>query len=81
MSGEQAGELAELGGLRVEPEDAPAFAAALRRLLQESELRQTKGQAARLLAEERYGHDAVLDRFEADLQRLTDGYVGKNEPR
>lgn len=75
------GELAELGGLRVEPEDAPAFAAALRRLLQESELRQTKGQAARLLAEQRYGHDAVLDRFEAELQRLTDGYVGKNEPR
>lgn len=66
------GELAELAGMRVEPEDGAAFTAALRRLLTDKLLRQQLGQRGRQLAEERYGRDAVLERLERELVRLAE---------
>jgi colanic acid biosynthesis glycosyl transferase WcaI len=62
------GQLAEQGGIRVEPEDATAFAAALQQLVGDPELRRALGQRARLLAEERFGREAVLGRMEAWLE-------------
>lgn len=64
------GQLAQRAGLRVEPEDPSAFAAAVRRLAGDSELRKRLGRQGRLLAEERFGQDAVLARLELELERL-----------
>ena len=61
------GQLAEQAGLRVEPEDAAGFAAALRRLIDNRELRQQLGHRARQLVERRYGREAVLRQLEAQL--------------
>lgn len=61
------GQLAEQAGLRVEPEDAAGFAAALRRLIHNRELRQQLGHRARQLVERRYGREAVLGQLEAQL--------------
>jgi colanic acid biosynthesis glycosyl transferase WcaI len=62
------GQLAEQAGLRVEPEDAAGFAAALRRLIHNRELRQQLGHRARELVERRYGREAVLEQLEAQLE-------------
>jgi colanic acid biosynthesis glycosyl transferase WcaI len=67
------GELAELAGMRVEPEDGAAFAAALRLLLSDKHLREQLGQRGRQLAEQRYGRDAVLERLESELLKLAKG--------
>jgi len=71
-AGSELGQLAERAGLRVEPEDAKGFASALRRLAGDPALRRERGAAARLLAEERYGREAVLGRLELELQALVD---------
>jgi colanic acid biosynthesis glycosyl transferase WcaI len=63
------GQLAEQAGLRVEPEDAGAFAAAVRRLLRDPALRHRLGAQARGLAEGRYGREAVLAELERELQQ------------
>jgi colanic acid biosynthesis glycosyl transferase WcaI len=68
--GSELGELAELAGLRVEPEDGAAFAAALRSLLADAALRRQLGQRGRQLAEQRYGRATVLERLELELQEL-----------
>jgi colanic acid biosynthesis glycosyl transferase WcaI len=68
--GSELGQLAELAGVRVEPEDGLAFAAALRRLLTDSSLRQQLGGQGRQLAERRYGREAVLERLECELMAL-----------
>ncbi len=60
-------------GLVVPPGDAPALAAALRRLAGNAVERERLGRAARAWAEERLGRDAVLRRFEAELQRVVQG--------
>jgi colanic acid biosynthesis glycosyl transferase WcaI len=62
------GEIAEQAGLRVEPEDGAAFAAAARQLLSDGALRRRLGQAGRELAEERYGKEAVLGQLERELE-------------
>jgi colanic acid biosynthesis glycosyl transferase WcaI len=67
------GQIAAQAGLRVEPEDGEAFAAALRQLVQNPPLRQQLGQAARQLAEQRYGQEAVLGQLEQDLKALHAG--------
>jgi colanic acid biosynthesis glycosyl transferase WcaI len=67
------GELAELAGMRVEPQDGAAFAAALRLLLSDKHLREQLGQRGRQLAEQRYGRDAVLERLERELLKLAEG--------
>jgi len=65
------GQLAERAGLRVEPEDPRAFAAALRRLVGDAELRRRLGIQARELAVERFGQEAVLRELERKLRELT----------
>jgi colanic acid biosynthesis glycosyl transferase WcaI len=61
------GQLAAQAGLRVEPEDAAGFAAALRQLIDNHDLRQRLGRQARQLVEQRYGQEAVLGALEAQL--------------
>jgi colanic acid biosynthesis glycosyl transferase WcaI len=67
-AGSELGLIAEQVGLRVEPEDGAAFAAAVRQLIQNPMLRQRLGQAARQLAEQRYGQEAVLGQLERELE-------------
>lgn len=62
------GQLAEQAGLRVDPEDALAFAAAVHQLVVDPQLRRRRGQAARRLAEQRYGKESVLRNLEQQLQ-------------
>lgn len=64
------GQLAEQVGVRVEPDDAPGFAGALRRLIRDEALRQQLGKAARLLAERHYGQTAALANLEQKLLDL-----------
>jgi colanic acid biosynthesis glycosyl transferase WcaI len=64
------GQLAEQAGLRVEPEDPGAFAAALRRLVANPDLRERLGTQARQLAVERFGQEAVLRELERKLRQL-----------
>ena len=65
------GQIAQQAGLRVEPEDGTAFAAAVRQLVADGALRRQRGQAARQLAERRYGREAVLGQLEQELEALT----------
>lgn len=51
--GSELGQLAELAGLRLGPEDPAGFAAAIKTLVQNAALSQEKGHAARLLVEQR----------------------------
>jgi colanic acid biosynthesis glycosyl transferase WcaI len=67
------GQIAAQAGLRVEPEDGAAFAAALRQLLADGALRQRLGLAARQLAERRYGRETVLGALEAQLREIGRG--------
>ena len=69
-AGSELGDLAEQAGLRVDPEDPIAFAAALRRLVNDGPLRQRLGARARQLAEERFGQNAVLRTLEQELEAL-----------
>jgi colanic acid biosynthesis glycosyl transferase WcaI len=69
-AGSELGDLAEQAGLRVEPEDPDAFAAAVRRLVEDGALRQRLGAQARRLAEQRFGKDAVLRGLERELVAL-----------
>ena len=54
-------------GLVTEPGDAPAFAAAIGRLLDDQPTRTAFGIEARHRAEERWSRDAILGRFETQL--------------
>jgi colanic acid biosynthesis glycosyl transferase WcaI len=65
------GQLAERAGLRVEPEDPRAFAAAVRRLVSDPDLRETLGTQARQLALQSFGQEAVLGELERNLRQLT----------
>jgi colanic acid biosynthesis glycosyl transferase WcaI len=67
------GQIAAQAGLRVEPEDGAGFAGALRQLLVDGGRRQRLGQAARQLAEQRYGSEAVLGQLERELEALQPG--------
>jgi colanic acid biosynthesis glycosyl transferase WcaI len=67
-AGSELGQLAELAGIRVEPEDGAGFAAALRQLLADGDLRQRLGQSARELAKQRYGQEAVLGQLDRALK-------------
>ena len=67
------GQLAERAGLRVEPEDPAAFAAALRRLVADPDLRRRLGTQARQLVEERFGREAVLRELEQALREVRSG--------
>jgi len=69
-AGSELGELAERAGLRVDPEDGAAFAAAVRRLVLDEGLRTQLGERARQLAEEHFGKEAVLGELERELEAL-----------
>ena len=55
-------------GVTVAPEDAPAFAGAIRRLLDDDTARATYGTEARRRAEERWSKTRILTRFEEQLR-------------
>ena len=59
--------LAGHAGRCVPPCDAAVFADALQALIESAELRAQCGRLARQLAEEHFGQDAVLQRFEQQL--------------
>jgi colanic acid biosynthesis glycosyl transferase WcaI len=69
-AGSELGDLAEQAGLRVDPEDPIAYGAAVRRLVNDGELRSQLGARARMLVEERFGQDAVLRQLERELEAL-----------
>jgi colanic acid biosynthesis glycosyl transferase WcaI len=58
-------------GIVVPPGDVEAMEKAIRQLSGDADLRRRLGAAARRYAEEHLAKDAILGRFEADLQRLT----------
>ena len=62
--------LADQAGACVRPGDAGAFAAAIRDLVISPERRSDAGRRARLLAENHFGMEAVLSRFEQQLKDL-----------
>jgi colanic acid biosynthesis glycosyl transferase WcaI len=72
-AGSELGEVAEVAGRRVEPEDPAGFAEAVRQLLAEPELAAARGAAGRRLVEERYGKEAVLQELERELMGLSLG--------
>ena len=70
--GSELAELASEAGACTIPGDADAFADALRQLISDPEQRLMAGKRARKLAEERFGKDAVLKRFEQQLLSLVE---------
>jgi glycosyltransferase involved in cell wall biosynthesis len=60
-------------GLLVPPDDSPALAAAIMRLLEDRELARRLGAAGRTRAVERYSWDVVADEMLALYRRLLDG--------
>lgn len=63
-------------GLSVPPEDAPAFAEAVERLMEDPELCRRLGANGRRLVEDRYDREKLVDRFEAMLKEITPHVVG-----
>ena len=70
--GSKLAELAAEAGACTNPGDANAFADVLRHLIADPEQRMMAGKRARKLAEERFGKDAVLERFEEQLLNLVE---------
>ena len=70
--GSELAELAAEAGACTIPGDANAFADALRHLIAHQEQRLMAGKRARKLAEDRFGKDAVLERFEQQLSNLVE---------
>lgn len=68
--GSELAELASKAGACTTPGDAKAFADALKLLIADPYQRQQAAKRARQLAEERFGKEAVLDRFEQQLLNL-----------
>jgi colanic acid biosynthesis glycosyl transferase WcaI len=66
-AGSELARLASEAGRCVPPDDASAFAEALRDLINAPEQRAAAGRRARAIAEQRFGVDAVLKRFEHQL--------------
>jgi glycosyltransferase involved in cell wall biosynthesis len=62
----------EANGLLVPPRDAPALAAALRRLIEDEDLRERFGRRSRALAEERFGGERVAQATLAVYRDLLD---------
>lgn len=79
-AGSELGDVAEVAGLRVEPEDPAAFATAIRRLLAEPELAAARGAAGRRLVEERFGREAVLRGLEKELVGLVERIRSPRSP-
>lgn len=73
VSGQAMGEIVEheRTGLIVPPDDVPALAAALTRLLRDPALRQTWGSAGRRRVETLFTWDEVVDRFAPAIERAS----------
>jgi colanic acid biosynthesis glycosyl transferase WcaI len=80
-AGSELGDLAEQAGLRVDPENPIAFAAAVRRLVADGALRRQLGERARQLAEQRFGQEVVLRKLERELVALVRADEGTQGPR
>jgi Glycosyltransferase len=72
-AGTQVAQVVEGCGLVVPAEDAPALHAAVQRLIDDEQLRQQLGAAAREYAVEHLGKEQVLLQFERNLQNLVLG--------
>lgn len=75
------GMIAEQAGLRVDPEDGGAFAAALRSLVGNPELRKQLGQRGRQLAEQCFGKEALLRQLELELAHVHPNDPGQDNQR
>lgn len=64
------GQLAEQAGLRVDPEDAKAFANAVRQLVMNPGLREQRGRQARQIAEVHYDKDTILQSLNQHLENM-----------
>lgn len=69
-AGTQLGQVLDEAGVRVDPGDAPGLAAALQSLATDPARRNLLGQRARAYAEQHLAQDAIMRRFEAQLQQL-----------
>lgn len=68
----QLGQVLDVAGRRVNPGDLPALVQALCDLAQDTPRRRQLGQRARAYAEQHLGLDAIMGRFEQQLQALAD---------
>lgn len=68
-AGSELGALAQQAGLRVDPEDPAAFAAAVKQLVTNHELRHRLGLQARHLGEQHFSREVVLRGLEEQLQQ------------
>lgn len=68
----QLGQVLDVAGRRVNPGDLPALVQALCDLAHDTPGRRQLGQQARVYAEQHLGLDAILGRFEQQLQSLAD---------
>jgi colanic acid biosynthesis glycosyl transferase WcaI len=71
-AGSTLGQLATQTGRRVNPGDAVGFAEAVKELARNGEDRRILGAKARMLAEEKYGLTATLQRFEQEARSALD---------
>lgn len=69
-AGTQLGEVLDVAGVRVDPEDVPGLVGALRSLAADANRRAALGKLARAYAEQHLAQDAIMSRFEAELRRL-----------
>ena len=76
--GSELGIVAEQAGIRVDPEDAPGFARAIRKLVSSQDLRSRLGVNGRKIAELRYGEDVVLLEFEKEILSILSHSRAKN---
>lgn len=69
--GSELGKLAELAGVRVDPDDSRGFSKALCQLVSDGELRARLGFRGRLIAEKTYGKERILEQLEAEFQKYS----------
>ena len=78
-AGSTLGQLATQTGRRVEPGNALAFAEAVVELARNEEQRRMLGAKGRVLAEEKYGMNLTLQRFEQEAISALDQQSGNQD--
>ena len=66
-AGSELGNIAEQAGIRVEPEDGAGFGRAIRKLVNNGQLRHQLGSRGRQIAEQYYGLEGILQNLETNL--------------
>ena len=66
-AGSELGNIAEQAGIRVEPEDGAGFGRAIRKLVNDGQLRHQLGSRGRQIAEQYYGLEGILQNLETNL--------------